>query len=82
MIADFSSLSVYLAPGVTDMRKPIDGLSLIISEVLTLNPFSENLFVFCNRKRNKLRDPPLADQRLLAVLPQAGEKPFLLAPRG
>ena len=55
MIATTSSLSVYLAPGVTDMRKSIDGLSLIVSEVFDLDPFSESLFVFCNRGRNKLK---------------------------
>ncbi len=31
------------------------GLSLIASEVLNLDPFSESLFVFCNRERNKLK---------------------------
>ena len=55
MIGDATSLKVYLAPGVTDMRKSIDGLSLIASEVLNLDPFSESLFVFCNRERNKLK---------------------------
>ena len=49
------NLSVYLAPGVTDMRKSIDGLAMIVSEVLELDPFSESLFVFCNRGRNKLK---------------------------
>ena len=38
MIGASSSLSVYLMPGVTDMRKSIDGLSLIVSEVLELDP--------------------------------------------
>ena len=55
MIVDATSLRVYLAPGVTDMRKSIDGLALIVSEVLELDPFSESLFVFCNRGRNKLK---------------------------
>ncbi|MTI12843.1 IS66 family insertion sequence element accessory protein TnpB [Sansalvadorimonas verongulae] len=55
MIATSSSLRVYLAPGATDMRKSIDGLALIVSEVLVLNPFSESLFVFSNRGRNKLK---------------------------
>ena len=55
MIGDAVSLNVYLAPGVTDMRKSIDGLSLMVSEILELDPFSENLFVFCNRERNKLK---------------------------
>ena len=48
MIGVATSLKAYLAPGVTDMRKSIDGLWLIASEVLNLDPFSESLFVpFC-----------------------------------
>lgn len=46
---------VYLARGVTDMRKSIDGLAVLVQEVLELYPFSPNLFVFCNRKRDKLK---------------------------
>lgn len=46
---------VYLARGVTDMRKSIDGLAVLVQEVLELDPFSPNLFVFCNRKRDKLK---------------------------
>ena len=46
---------VYLAAGATDMRKSIDGLALIVSEVMELDPFSESLFVFCNRGRNRLK---------------------------
>lgn len=46
---------VYLARGSTDMRKSIDGLAVLVQEVLDLDPFSPNLFVFCNRKRDKLK---------------------------
>ena len=42
---------VYLISGVTDMRKSIDGLSLIIAETLEMDPFSESWFIFCNRTR-------------------------------
>ena len=55
MISDTSHVQVYLAPGITDMRKSIDGLAVIVSEVLELNPLSESLFVFCNRGRDKLK---------------------------
>ena len=55
MIFGTASLNVYLAPGITDMRKSIDGLALMVSEVLDLDPFSQSLFVFCNRERNKLK---------------------------
>lgn len=46
---------VYLALGVTDLRKSIDGLSIIVQESFKLDPFSRNLYVFCNRKRDKIK---------------------------
>ena len=46
---------VYLVVGVTDMRKSIDGLSLIVAETLEMDPFSEAWFIFCNRNRDKLK---------------------------
>lgn len=46
---------VYLARGVTDMRKSIDGLAVLVQEAFDLDPFSPNLFAFCNRKRDKMK---------------------------
>ena len=46
---------VYLATGVTDLRKSIDGLAVLVTERFKLDPFSECLFVFCNRNRDKLK---------------------------
>lgn len=46
------SIRVYLAMGVTDMRKAINGLSVLVEQAMALNPFSGDLFVFCNRRRN------------------------------
>lgn len=46
---------VYLACGHTDLRKSIDGLAVIVQESFQLDPFSPSLFVFCNRKRDKLK---------------------------
>lgn len=46
---------VYLAQGNTDLRKSIDGLAVIVKECFDLDPFSPCLFVFCNRKRDKLK---------------------------
>ncbi|CAI9397066.1 MULTISPECIES: IS66 family insertion sequence element accessory protein TnpB [Bacillaceae] len=47
--------SVYLARGSTDMRKSIDGLAIIVQMEFNLDPFSSSLFVFCNKKRDKLK---------------------------
>ncbi len=43
---------VFIATGVTDMRKSINGLSIIVEEELELNPLSGYMFAFCNRKRD------------------------------
>lgn len=43
---------VYIATGATDMRKSINGLSIMVAEQLALNPLSGHLFCFCNRKRD------------------------------
>jgi len=46
---------VLLAPGATDLRKSIDGLSAIVAAVFEQDPFSDRWFVFCNRQRDKLK---------------------------
>jgi transposase len=46
---------VYLALGVTDLRRGIDGLAVIVQECFELDPFSSDLFVFCNKKRDLLK---------------------------
>ena len=55
MIPFNSHVKVYLASGVTDMRKSINGLSVLVEEVLHLNPLSSHLFIFCNRGRDKIK---------------------------
>lgn len=46
---------VYLACGSTDLRKSIDGLAVLVSHAFELDPFSNCLFVFCNREKNKVK---------------------------
>lgn len=46
---------VYLATGSTDMRKAINGLSILVEQAMELNPFTGDLFVFCNRKRTIIK---------------------------
>lgn len=55
MLTDASSHLVYLACGATDMRKSIDSLAALVKECFSLDPFSQSLFVFCNRQKNKLK---------------------------
>jgi transposase len=55
MLLSYAQTKVYLALGNTDMRKAINGLSILVQESMELDPFSGHLFVFCNRKRNILK---------------------------
>ena len=47
--------TVYLACGVTDLRKSIDGLVMIVQNEMKLDPFDNVLFVFCNKQMNKIK---------------------------
>jgi transposase len=44
---------IYLVAGATDMRKSFDGLAAIVSGQLAIDPHSGQLFVFCNRRRDR-----------------------------
>jgi len=46
---------VFLAVGITDMRKSINGLSVLVQQAMALNPFAGDLFVFCNRRRDAIK---------------------------
>ncbi len=52
MFPALPSIQVYLATGITDMRKSINGLSMLVAEHLEMDPLSGHLFAFCNRKRD------------------------------
>ena len=48
-------IAVYLCRDTVDMRKSINGLSILVEQAMALDPFSASLFVFCNRKRDKIK---------------------------
>lgn len=51
----WSDKPVYLCCGCTDMRKSINGLMTLVKESFSIDPFTNALFVFCNRNRNRLK---------------------------
>lgn len=55
MLKDIKVENIYIVCGHTDMRKSIDGLAEIIQEQFNLDLFSESLFLFCGRRRNRLK---------------------------
>lgn len=55
MNIQFSANHIFLVGGYTDMRKSIDGLSATLSQQFNANLFSSSLFLFCGRKRDRLK---------------------------
>ena len=47
--------SIYVACGPTDLRKNVDGLSILIKQSFQIDPFSNSIFLFCNGARNRLK---------------------------
>ena len=47
--------AIYLVSGITDMRKSIDGLSLIVADVLEMDLLSSVWFIFRNRGKDKIK---------------------------
>jgi len=45
----------YLYDGITDMRKGFDGLSGIVIEKLKSNPMDGSVYVFINRRRDRMK---------------------------
>ena len=50
-----AAVRVYLAKEPADMRKSFDGLSALVAGVLELDPLSGHLFVFLNKRRDRIK---------------------------
>jgi transposase len=46
---------MFIRPGNTDLRKAVNGLSGIIKKQMEDEPFSGNVYLFCNRERKLLK---------------------------
>jgi transposase len=49
------SAQIYLYSHPTDMRKSFNGLSGIVTNELKLNPVKDGIFVFVNKRRNRMK---------------------------
>lgn len=53
---DFNKVNeIYLATGSTDLRKSINGYSVMVQEKYQLSPFIDAMFIFCNKPKDKIK---------------------------
>ena len=55
MFVDWNAVKVFVRPGVTDLRKQINGLAVMVQGEMHLDPFSGSLYLFCNRNHRLLK---------------------------
>lgn len=56
MLNDFTGADrIYIACGYTDLRRGIDGLAAIVQQQFELNSFTNTLFLFCGRRRDRIK---------------------------
>ena len=56
MLNDFTGADqVYIACGYTDLRKGIDGLARLVQQQFELDSFTNTLFLFRGRRRNRIK---------------------------
>ena len=55
MLTLMSNVRVFVCTQATDMRRSFDGLSGMVGEVVKQSPLSGHLFVFRNRRGDKLK---------------------------
>ena len=56
MFNDFTGADqVYIACGYTDLRKGIDGLAYMVQQQFHLDPFTNTLFLFCGKRRDRIK---------------------------
>lgn len=55
MFIDLKLIKIFIKPGATDFRKQINGLSIIVQQEMNLDPLGRGLFLFCNKRRNRLK---------------------------
>ncbi|WP_066455062.1 IS66 family insertion sequence element accessory protein TnpB [Anaerotruncus rubiinfantis] len=46
---------VYIACGYTNLRRGIDGLATIVQQQFQLDPFTNTLFLFCRKRRDRIK---------------------------
>lgn len=54
-LPELTELKIFVRPGVTDLRKSINGLAVLVQNEMQLDPYDKLLFLFCNKQRHLMK---------------------------
>jgi len=55
MTIDINNVRIFIRPGSTDLRKAVNGLAVMVEQEMSGEPFSGNVYLFCNRDRKLIK---------------------------
>lgn len=55
MIIDLNKIHIFVRTEPADFRKQINGLSILVQEDIKEDLFGNNIFLFCNKMRNRMK---------------------------
>ena len=79
MLSISTRTKIYLVAGVTDMRKAFGGLTAIVKNHLCEDPLSGHVFVFCNRRRDRIKVLFFDRSGAVGLRQAAGERDIRMA---
>jgi len=55
MTIDINKVRIFIRPGYTDLRKAVNGLTVMVEQEMKGEPFSGNVYLFCSRDRKLIK---------------------------
>jgi len=55
MTIDLNKVRIFIRPGTTDLRKATNGLAILVEQEMSGEPFSGNVYLFCNSDRKLIK---------------------------
>jgi len=55
MTIDLNKVRIFIRPGTTDLRKAVNGLAIVVEQEMSGEPFSGNVYLFCNKDRKLIK---------------------------
>jgi transposase len=55
MTLDVEKTRIFIRPGHTDLRKGVNGLTVLVQEQMGLDPLSGSVYLFCNKTRKLIK---------------------------